>query len=54
MSKTRIICGVDIGGTKCALTIGESGESIKVLDKVKFETPKRDPEGTVARFFAGA
>ena len=53
MSKAKIICGVDIGGTKCALTIGESaGGSIKVLDKVKFETPKRDPEGTVAHFFA--
>ena len=49
----RRICGVDIGGTKCALTIGEVGaDGIKILDKVKFATPKRDPEGTISRFFA--
>lgn len=47
------ICGVDIGGTKCALTIGEvTDDGIRILDKVKFATPKRDPEGTIARFFA--
>ncbi|MBD5459520.1 MAG: ROK family protein, partial [Lachnospiraceae bacterium] len=45
----RYLAGIDIGGTKCAVTLGEerpaaasaetSEEQIRILDKIKFSTP---------------
>ncbi len=61
MSKEYTIAGVDIGGTKCALSIGkitlsEKSENnisdIKIIDKIKFDTPKNDPFGVLERFSA--
>lgn len=41
--------GIDIGGTKCAVSIGrQEGEAIKILRKEKFPTPA-DPGQAVAR-----
>lgn len=35
------LAGIDIGGTKCAVTIGRTqGDGIEILYKEKFETPK--------------
>ena len=44
--KYRLLAGVDIGGTKCAVTLGlpESG-GISIKDKLRF--PTTDVEGTV-------
>lgn len=42
--------GIDIGGTKCAVTLGaedpEAGE-MRVLRKIRFETPKHSPAETL-------
>lgn len=32
------VVGIDIGGTKCAVILAEVGESIEIIDKVKFDT----------------
>lgn len=41
------LAGIDIGGTKCAVTLGErEGDGIRILDKVRFLTPK-GPENTI-------
>lgn len=43
------LAGIDIGGTKCAVTIGKAeGENIEVLYKEKFPTPK-EPLDAVAK-----
>lgn len=39
-----MLLGIDIGGTKCALTIGDSAGRIR--DKIKFATPETVPEAT--------
>lgn len=53
------VAGVDIGGTKCTLSIGSitvtEGDSreiqdINIVDKVTFPTPKNDPFGVLERF----
>ncbi len=45
----KILGGVDIGGTKCAVSLGELHEkSIKILDKIQFPTPKKSPKATIA------
>jgi len=37
------LIGIDIGGTKCAVTYGiDDGKKIKVVDKLKFDTTKVD------------
>lgn len=41
-----MLLGIDIGGTKCALTVGDRDG--KVLDKVKFATPKTVQDATDA------
>ena len=38
----KYLAGIDIGGTKCAVTIGKAeGEDITVLFKEKFSTPEK-------------
>lgn len=44
--------GIDIGGTKCAATLGESeAENIKIAAKERFETPARNPQKTIKKLF---
>lgn len=44
------IAGIDIGGTKCAVSLGRTDEQgIDLIDKRKFDTPA-GPEATIARF----
>lgn len=44
--------GIDIGGTKCAATLGESeAENIKIAAKERFETPVRNPRETIKKLF---
>lgn len=41
----RILAGIDIGGTKCAVSLGEqSGSKVNVIDKKKFLTPPSPSE----------
>lgn len=41
--------GIDIGGTKCAVSLGETnGSDISIIDKVKFETGTREPHLVLA------
>ena len=41
----KYLAGIDIGGTKCAVTIGKAeGEDITVLFKEKFSTPEKPAE----------
>lgn len=48
----KYLAGIDIGGTKCAVTIGRAdGKSIEILYKEKFATPK-EPGETVAQLTA--
>lgn len=43
--------GLDIGGTKCAVTLGElTDTSVEILDKVKFPTAGNSPEDVLAIF----
>ena len=37
-----IIAGIDIGGTKCAVSLGRigSGETVQILGKQQFPTPR--------------
>lgn len=45
----RDLAGIDIGGTKCAVTLGrQEGDGISILCKEKFPTPK-DPHKAVGR-----
>jgi len=46
------IIGLDVGGTKCAVTLAETqkGERPTILDKSQFPTPCRDPQGTLESF----
>lgn len=44
--------GIDIGGTKCAATLGESeAVNIKIAAKERFETPVRNPRETIKKLF---
>ena len=39
----QYLVGVDIGGTKCAVTLGlQDGENIEIADKLRFPTRKVD------------
>jgi glucokinase len=45
-----LLAGIDIGGTKCAVSLGEvEGERIKIVDKFRFPTPNT-PDETLQRF----
>ena len=46
------IIGLDVGGTKCAVTLARSveGDRPLILNKRQFSTPARDPQGTLERF----
>ena len=46
------IIGIDVGGTKCAVTLAKANvtERPEILKKSYFLTPERDPQGTLARF----
>ena len=44
----EICFGVDIGGTKIAVIAGrEQGDSIEILDKLRFDTLSGDPDGNI-------
>lgn len=46
------IAGIDIGGTKCAVSLGRTHEQrIDLIDKIRFDTPS-GPEETIARFLS--
>lgn len=39
----QVLCGIDIGGTKCAISLGiEHGDSITILDMIQFKTNIED------------
>ncbi|MGB7342356.1 MAG: hypothetical protein WBC91_25895, partial [Phototrophicaceae bacterium] len=41
----EVLAGIDIGGTRCALVIGQlQGDSVKILDKRRFATPSTADE----------
>jgi len=44
--------GLDIGGTKCAVSLGcdAAGSSLEILDKVRFETGQRSPYAVLEEF----
>ena len=46
------IIGLDVGGTKCAVTLAQSikAQRPQILDKIQFPTPNRDPQGTLEKF----
>lgn len=44
--------GIDIGGTKCAVTAAKVvGDEITILEKESFPTPKNDPDGVLKRLY---
>ncbi|SEB53686.1 ROK family protein [Paenibacillus sp. GP183] len=50
-----IVAGIDIGGTKCAVSLGKlgkPGERIELLGKKRFPTPS-SPQTTISLFMAG-
>lgn len=44
----RYLAGIDIGGTKCAVTLGAETppDQIRILDKIKFPTPGQPEQAT--------
>lgn len=46
------LIGLDIGGTKCAVSLGalSGGERLTILEKIKFPTEKRSPEAVLQQF----
>ncbi|MEH7380568.1 ROK family protein [Bacillus sp. JJ1533] len=51
--KPRVLAGLDIGGTKCAVSIGRTtGETMEVLGKEQFPTPAT-PEEAIERLEEG-
>ena len=48
----KIIAGIDIGGTKCAITFAQVEEkgTFRFLDKVKEQTIRDDPQKAIGRF----
>ena len=42
--------GLDIGGTKCAATLGDCGEEIRILKKEQFLTKGLSPQSVLQRF----
>ena len=51
---SRLI-GIDIGGTKCAVSLGETeGETLRILAKKIFATPNRDPNAKNYILYMGA
>ena len=42
--------GLDIGGTKCAATLGAGGETIRILKKEQFLTKGLSPQSVLQRF----
>ncbi len=47
-----IYYGIDIGGTKCAVTAAQVGEGISILEKQAFPTPKNNPDGVLDKLYA--
>ena len=49
-----MICyGIDIGGTKCAVTTAKvCGEKVDILAKEAFPTPKNDPDGVMNKLYS--
>ena len=49
---SRLI-GIDIGGTKCAVSLGETeGETLSILAKKIFATPNRDPNAAIQKIIS--
>jgi glucokinase len=48
----EIIVGIDIGGTKCALSFAEFREDIQVLERIAFPLPDSEPESILNHFAA--
>lgn len=49
---SRLI-GIDIGGTKCAVSLGETeGETLRILAKKIFATPNRDPNAAIQKIIS--
>ena len=42
--------GIDIGGTKCAISLGLVDESIIILDKIQFATANQPPFAILDKF----
>ncbi len=52
METNGLLAGVDIGGTKCAVSLGRStGDQISILARERFPTPAT-PEQTLTRFIS--
>ena len=47
-----IIAGIDIGGTKCAISFAEDREDIEILERVAFPMPDSDPQSALNHFAA--
>ncbi len=49
------LVGIDIGGTKCAVCIGSiENDNVKIMQKIKIDTPKNTPPETVLNMLADA
>ena len=47
------LIGIDIGGTKCAVSLGETeGETLSILAKKIFATPNRDPNAAIQKIIS--
>ena len=48
-----ILIGIDIGGTKCAVSFGETeSETLRILAKKIFATPDRDPNAAIQKIIS--
>lgn len=48
-----ILIGIDIGGTKCAVSLGETeSETLRILAKKIFATPDRDPNAAIQKIIS--
>ena len=49
-----IIAGIDIGGTKCAVSFAENQDprlnEPRIFDRVEIATPRKDPEAALNHF----
>ena len=48
----NIIAGIDIGGTKCAISFAEYSDDIQILQRIAFPMPDSEPDA-VLNLFAG-
>ena len=49
----KLLLGIDIGGTKCAVCLGESGGyGLRIAAKKRFETPVGNPRKAVGKLLS--